>query len=317
MVKPVADSPTAPFGIRLALIALLPLLALAVYLDGQYYDPDLITLAPRKSGTAPTPDLFPDTIAGLHRAGQLRRFDKDNLYEYINGHAEYFIGAGFHALAVGEYGDVGDGQPALVVNLYDLTAPLNAFGVLVDEAGDREPVDVGSMGFRSGQGLSFIHGPFYVQMRLFDDALSTDAAGADMARSLAEQAEDPGLAFQFPDLGEVTSTRFVKEDYRGLEFLSNVLERGFERNGEAFQAFLIHGSEAEIVALVAAFEAFFEEDEMSYRRIDRNGLELFRVEDPYEGEWFFVPLRGSLVGAYTQLDEELIAAIEKFAGSNR
>ena len=317
MSRSTAESPTAPFGVRLALIALLPLLALAVYLDGQRYDPDLVELAPRQADALPGADLFPDRVAGLERAGQVRHFDKDTLYEYINGHDVYFIGAGFRGLAVSEYGDSGDGSPALVVNLYDMGAPLNAFGVLVDEAGDQEPVDVGAMGFRSGQGISFIQGPYYVQVSLFDDALSAEAAGADLTLRLAEQGNESDLVFQFPDFGEIASTRFVKQDYRGLEFLSDVLERGFERNGEEIQAFLLTGSEEEIRGLVEAFEAFFQEDEMPYQRIERNGLTYFRVHDPYEGEWFFVPLQTSLVGAYTPLDDGLIAAIEKFAGSNR
>jgi len=317
MTEPVAESPTAPFAVRLALIVLLPLIALALYFDGQHYDPDLVQLEPRQAGASVAGDLFPPSLAGLQRAGQVRRFDKENLYEYIDGHAEYFIGAGFRALAVGEYGDSGNGQPALVVNLYDMGAPLNAFGVLVDEAGDQESADVGTMGFRSGQGVSFIHGPYYVQMSLFDDALPAEEAGADLAQSLAKEVKDPGLAFRFPDLGRVTATRFVKESYHGLEFLNEVLERSFERNGKEIRAFLAQGSAAEIGKLVAAFEAFFKEDEMPYQRIEQGELVFFSIEDPYEGAWFFVPLQASLVGVYAPLDDQLIAEIEKFAGNNR
>jgi hypothetical protein len=218
---------------------------------------------------------------------------------------------------VGEYGETGKDQPALVVNLYDMGGPLNAFGVLVDEAGDQEAVDIGSMGFRSGQGLSFIHGPYYVQMSLFDDALSADGAAAELAGRLAEQKKDPGLAFQFPDFGKATSTRFIKEDYRGLGFLNEVLERSFERDGKEFQAFLIHGSDTEIGKLVKAIEDFFQEDEMPYTRIERNGLVYFLVDDPYEGKWFFVPLKGTLVGAYTALDEASITAINAYTESSR
>jgi len=317
MTEPVAESPTAPFAVRLALIVLLPLIALALYFDGQHYDPDLVQLEPRQAGASVAGDLFPPSLAGLQRAGQVRRFDKENLYEYIDGHAEYFIGAGFRALAVGEYGDSGNGQPALVVNLYDMGAPLNAFGVLVDEAGDQESADVGTMGFRSGQGVSFIHGPYYVQMSLFDDALPAEEAGADLAQSLAKEVKDPGLAFRFPDLGRVTATRFVKESYHGLEFLNEVLERSFERNGKEIRAFLAQGSAAEIGKLVAAFEAFFKEDEMPYQRIEQDELVFFSIEDPYEGAWFFAPLQASLVGVYAPLDDQLIAEIEKFAGNNR
>jgi hypothetical protein len=317
MAKLAAESPNAPFVVRLGLIALLPLIALALYIDGQHYDPDLVKLEPRQAGTSLTDDLFPVTLAGLQRAGQVRHFGKDDLYEYIDGHAEYFIGAGFRSLAVGEYGDTGNGQPALVVNLYDMGAPLNAFGVLVDEAGDQDSVDVGAMGFRSGQGLSFIHGPYYVQTSLFDKDLSAEAAAADLAARLAEQEKHPGLAFQFPALGEVVSTRFVKESYHGLGFLNEVLERSFERKGQEIQTFLVQGSEAEIDGLVRAFEAFFKEDEMPYRRIEQGGSMFFLVDDPYEGEWFFVPLQTRLLGVYAPLDDELVAQIKEFTANNR
>jgi len=315
MAEPSIESPTAPFIVRLALIALLPVLALAIYLDGQHYDPDLVELKPRAADTLRAANLFPESLAGLQRAGQIREFGKDNLYEYIDGHAEYFISAGFRGLAVGEYGDTGNGQPALVVNLYDMGAALNAFGVLVDEAGDREAVDIGGMGFRVGQGLSFIHGPYYVQMSLFDATLSVDSAALELAANLAEQVKDPGLVFDFPDLGKVTSTRFVKESYHGLEFLNEVLERGFERDGKEIRAFLIRGLEAEIGELVVKFEEFFKDDEMPYRRVERNGLKLVLIDDPYEGEWFFVPMQTRLLGAFAPLDEQLITAIAKYADS--
>jgi hypothetical protein len=253
----------------------------------------------------------------MQRASQVRRFDKESLYEYINGHAEYFLGAGFRGLLVGEYGDAGDGQPALVVNLYDMGQPLNAFGVLVDEAGDQESVDVGTMGFRSGQGLSFILGPYYVQLSLFGDTLPAESAGTDLAGTLSKEVSDAEIAFRFPDLGKITTTRFVKEYYRGMEFLNEILERGFERNGEDIRSFLAQGTEEEIAGLVTAFEKFFEEDEMPYQRVERDGLTFFRIQDPYEGDWFFVPLNETLVGVYAPLDDELAAAIQSFADAGR
>lgn len=317
MAASVPESPTAPFGVRLALIALLPLLALALYLDGQRYDPDLVELKPRQSVAGPEPTLFPEDLAGLPRAGAVRRFTEDNLYEYINGHAEYFIGAGFRGLAVGEYGSAGDGQPALVVNLYDLGEALNAFGVLVDEAGEQEAVEVGAMGFRNGQGLSFIQGRFYVQMSLFDDALSAETLGAALAGNLAGQVEKQDLAFRFPDLGTVTTTRFVKEDYRGLEFLNEVLERGFERDGREIHAFLVRATTEEIDVLIADFEAFFREDEMPYRRIERDGLSFYQIDDPYEGEWFFVPIGKRLLGVYAPVEPSLMEEIAVFADGGR
>ena len=316
MGKTMAESPTAPPAIRLLLVALLPLIALLLYLDGQVYDSDLLDFRKAATGGGSSADLFPDRITGLDRAGQLRRFDKDNLYEYINGHAEYFIGAGFRALAVGEYGVGDDGQPQVVVNLYDMGGALNAFGVLASEAGDQAPVDVATLGFRGSLGVNFIHGPYYVQVSLFDPGLEPIKAAREMAAALAEKAEAVELAFRFPNLGTVKSTRFVREYYRGMEFFNNVVERTFDQDGKEIPVFVISGSADEIRALEQSLTGFLTDDGIPFQSVERNGLRFVEVEDPYEGNWFFVRLEEQLFGAYAPLDDGMVEAMSAFVAES-
>jgi len=169
------------------LLALLPLIALLLYLDGQRYDPQLLELKPTTGGAATA--LFPERLAGLERVGQLRIFDRETLYEYINGHAEYYLGAGFEGLTVGEYGMGVDGQPQVVINLYHMGNALNAFGALAEEAGEQEPVQIGALGFGSGQGVNFIHGPYYVQLTLFSEGADPLEAAVAMAGHLQERVQ--------------------------------------------------------------------------------------------------------------------------------
>jgi len=61
---------------------------------------------------------LPASLGGRQRVGAPRPFSRDTLYEYVNGHAEYYLSAGFEGLAVGEYGADAQGQPSLVVNLW-------------------------------------------------------------------------------------------------------------------------------------------------------------------------------------------------------
>lgn len=312
MAKSTAESPTASTPIRFLLLAALPLIATLLYLDGQHYDPGLLDF--KAAGNAESPaDRFPDRIGDMERAGQVRRYDADNLYEYINGHAEYFIGAGFQDLAVGEYGDAGDGQPRVVINLYHLGKALNAFGALVQESGDQAPVEVGALGFRSGQGVSFIQGPYYVQISLFDPQIDALPAARDMAAHLARQVPATELGFHFPDFGPVLSTRFVRQYYRGMDFLNQVLERSYQRGDGEMQAFQVTGSEQEITALGDTLSAFLRDDGIPSSSEERAGLIFHRVEDPYEGEWFFVILPGQLLGVYSPLADDLSEAIARFA----
>lgn len=313
MNKTQVESPTAPPAIRLLLIALLPLIAALLYLDGQHYDSDLLEFKTKSGG--PGAQLFPDRLSGLDRAGQVRSFNKDNLYEYINGHAEYYIGAGFKGLTVGEYGIGADGQPRLVINLYDLGTALNAFGVLVNEAGEQTPVDIGSLGFRGKQGVNFIHGPYYAQLSIFDQETDALDAARELAGVLQQAIATEALVFRFPDLGRPLETRFVREYYRGMEFFNQVLERSFERDGLEFQAFTLSAPAVEIQAIAQSASTFLSEDGIPFSIQEIQGLKFHRVADPYEGDWFFVPLKDQLIGAYASLDEPMIKAIIEFAGN--
>ena len=81
--------------------------------------------------------FLPDRISGLNRVGAVKSYTKENLYEVIDGHAEYYISAGFNRLFVGDYGKPGGdaNSPALVINIYDMVKDIQAFGVLSDESG--------------------------------------------------------------------------------------------------------------------------------------------------------------------------------------
>jgi hypothetical protein len=306
-------SPTAPAPVRWLLLLMLPLIALGLYLDGQHYDPGLLTLQPGSASPGAAAAPLPERLAGLARAGPLRAYTKDNLYEYINGHAEYFIGAGFQGLAVGDYGAGADGQPRLVVNLYDLGRPLNAFGVLVNEAGQQEAVTVGTLGFGNDQGVNFIHGPWYAQVSRFDPAVDAVAAARELAGTLADASPAGDLALRFPDLGTAGATRFVREFYHGWEFLNNVLERDFRRDDKDFKAFLVSAEGPRIGELVTTLEAFLQDEAIPLVHRERNGLSFRAVSDRYEGDWFFVPLEGRLLGVFAPLDDTLADAIAAFA----
>ncbi|MBF0158136.1 MAG: hypothetical protein HQL58_01300, partial [Magnetococcales bacterium] len=148
---------------RLLLLALLPLLAYGIYWQGQQYDPALLDF---KSGGNSMAALLPRQADQWQRQAEVRLFSRDNLYEYINGHAEYFLGAGFRSLAVAEYRLPTDGpQPSVVVDLYDMAEPIHAFGVLMDEMGDRgEAVMIGEGGLQSQRSLGFMTGRYYVKL---------------------------------------------------------------------------------------------------------------------------------------------------------
>ncbi|MBU0985670.1 MAG: hypothetical protein KKH68_00325, partial [Proteobacteria bacterium] len=62
-------------------------------------------------------------------AEQPYRYIPPNLYEYINGAAEFFIAYGFTELAGANYAPVSGDKDTVTVDIYDMGNKLNAFGV--------------------------------------------------------------------------------------------------------------------------------------------------------------------------------------------
>lgn len=295
------------------LLVLPPLLAAALYWQSQHYDHGLVDLPGSPEGAAAGATSLPASLVGRERVGNVRSFSRDTLYEYVNGHAEYYISAGFEGLSVAEYGADGQGQPSLVVNLWDMGRPLHAFGVLMDEAGpDAVALEGETLGFRTGNGLSAAHGRYYLQLSSFDPALDLTAS-LDAVRTALGPVQGAGPAVaEFPALGRVIATRFVKEAYRGLDLLSNVVERRFERDGAEIEAFVVQGDATKIADLERGLLAFLDADGIGHEGVAVGGRTVHRVSDRYEGDWFFVAADDRLVGVYAPLDPGLQDAVRAY-----
>ncbi|MBF0455417.1 MAG: hypothetical protein HQL72_11455 [Magnetococcales bacterium] len=316
MTQPDAMTGSPSWQTRAALLALLPVVAFLVYWDGQHYDPGLLVFQSQAKEQMIPANLFPDRWGGLKRVGEIQRFDKENLYEYVNGHAEFFISSGFLSLALAEYGPeeaAKSGTPQATVELYHMGKPLHAFGTLMDETGaEAVPVEAGSMGFRSERDLRFIQGAYYIKISAFADSLPLERAVEALTQTLSPLQGEALLSFDFPLLGQTHSTRFIKENYRGLSFLGNILERTFNVGEKKIIAFLLLADPALIRQKDQALLTFFQQDQIPFSETEIAGLRLVRVEDPYEGDWFYLPVGERLLGLFGVSPEESMAHIKGF-----
>ena len=297
---------------RFILLALLPVIAFIIYLEGQSYDPSLIMFTPSDISTGRDAAFFPREAMGFNRSGQVRLYSKENLHEYINGHAEYFLSAGFAGLAVGEYTLAGTepAQPDIVVDIYDMGKGIHAFGVFSDEIGDNAAnLNIGMVGAKTAQGISFISGKYYVRIASFQDALPIDDFAEQINETIGSSNDSFTVLSRLPKLGEVIATRFVKEAYRGLNFANNVVEREYFLDGETVFVSLAAGSEAEMKELISSYLAFFKDSEISYEQMERGGHEMYRVMDPYEGVWNLFLSSDSVFGIYGEVDDALLDRI--------
>jgi hypothetical protein len=300
---------------KIFLLALLPAIGIVIYLQGQDYNPNLISFKePLSSGSDAAMESFlPDRICGLNRlGGAVRSYTKETLYEVIDGHAEYFISAGFNRLSIGDYGRTGGdaNSPALVINIYDMMKDIQAFGVLGDESGGQTK-GTSSEIFTTGssQRVNFTCGKYYVQVMAYDKTIPVDEVQKEIRLKIGIKDEDlPELA-RFPNLGEVLRTRYVRESYRGISFFNNVIEREYGAAGGKFNVSLFFGNEDEIKKTTELFIKYFRESKIDYTQTDIKGRTIYRVKDPYEGDWVLIPMSDSLFGLYGSFNEDNIAKI--------
>jgi hypothetical protein len=187
---------------------------------------------------------------------------------------------------------------------------IHAFGVFADEAGDYPShIQVGMMGARTEQGISFVSRKYYVKISSFKDEMMID----DFARKIDEMIGSSGesiTAFsRLPEIEGVVATRFVKEAYRGLDFVNNVVEREHLIEGKSVQISLVTGGETEMKGLASSYLAFFEDSEIAFEEQSRGRYRVFRVHDPYEGLWYLLVSADAVFGIYGDLDDTVLDII--------
>lgn len=294
------------------LTGLLPVIAVLFYLEGQHYDPAMIRFDRIQSDSGTMTRLLPGSIEGFSLLGTVRSYTKDNLYEYVNGHAEYFISAGFAGLAVGEYGASNSARtdPDVIIDIYDMGKSIQAFGALSDESGGNlTGMKGGLTGFRFPAGISFTSGRYYIKISAYNNNIPLEAIAVRIAGRTGEASEPFPELSGLPDIGAVAATRFIKEAYRGLDFLNNVIEREYNVGGSTVDVFIVTKETGDIDEITESFMKYFKQSGITYAAINRGNSTVYAISDPYEGDWSMIVFPESLIGVFGAPDETIINKI--------
>jgi hypothetical protein len=192
------------------LLALLPLVAAAVYLKGQQVDPRLFALdpalleqpadPPAGAIARPRPDIsLPIELAlpGWTVDGGVETFTADTLYRKIDGRAEEYLKYGCRRLQFVSYAS---GSRFVDLYLYELATSSQAAAVFAAERPPRASrLRIGQEGYCVDASCFFYAGPYYAQIvgseagAELDEAAKTIAHGLDaaIARADASLAASP------------------------------------------------------------------------------------------------------------------------------
>ncbi len=171
----------------------------------------------------------PACAEGWIMEGEAALYDKDTLFERINGESELFFPYGFEVLVSARYASRQNPSVAVEADVYRMGSLLDAFGIYSNYRGaDASPVKVGGEGFASSSQLLFYQDRYFVRLQA-SGALSVDeavllACARAVSRNLPSATRGPRELEAFSIPGVVRgSERYIAQSLLGYAFF----RRGF------------------------------------------------------------------------------------------
>ncbi len=171
----------------------------------------------------PTPSI----VEGWHYSELPESYDRETLYDYINGKARVYLDYGFVKLDHVQFADPG-GKAVIDVDVYDMGGPTGAFGIYSLERGEDLPRHHRKrLGYMIDSARFFRKGRHYVT--IISPDTSPETINAIKSLSLYLESSVPGdtesipLLEALPEEGKVhESEQYFAVNLMGHEFMGAV-----------------------------------------------------------------------------------------------
>lgn len=220
-------------------------------------------------------------LPGWTPVGEVAHYGQDELWEYINGAAEQYISFGFQELMHGEWQR---DTLVVVLDIYDMGTPLDAYGIFAEQAPERETwVELGTAAaITPPYQCLLVQGRYYVRADMYEGEFSPEN-GARLLELLAARLPGSiGLPAQLALLPtrdqRPGSVGYAREGFLGLGELRDLVHATYMWGDDEFVLFLMLAEEGEERdALWARLEAKWtrlkgKDRKMLYRKIPYRGL---------------------------------------------
>ncbi len=244
---------TGPFQLHEKLImqkVLVFLLVIAMplaFLNAQDNDSESLP-APIPAGIqARLAGLLPEPAQAGAKPASERQFYSVDLYRYIDGAADAFLGYGLVAMIHQEYESR---EADITVDIYDMGKPLNAFGIY---SAERSPsynfLSVGTEGYGSDFGLNFFQDKFYVKLSAFGNNVASAPDLVPLAQAIsvrigAEKSMPAALSILPTKHRVAKSEKFVNKAPLGHDFLAPAMEASYLIEGKPVLLLISKASDA-------------------------------------------------------------------------
>lgn len=227
------------------------------------------------------------SVPGWNTEGRPYRYVPENLYEYIDGAADYFIAYGFVGLTGANYSPVSGGTDSVTVDIYDMGDKLNAFGVFQPRRDHQaSSLNIGSGSFGSDEFVAFHKDKYYVEIQSYITGKKKGMVKEMAERVAANLPGDDALPQElsyFPEKSRIAgSERYIRGGILGHAFLDKGMACDYRIEGEKFTAFVaIFPSKREAVMAVEHHRSFLKKSGKKSPPLEGFGAYSFVSEEPY------------------------------------
>lgn len=270
------------------------------------------TTRPAEPSMAKRPEHFPEMPgAGWTSPDAIKRFDQETLYEKIDGKAGMFIAYLFAGLEFATYQKTDKGWP-FDVYVYDMSEPLNAFGVYrVERSPEAAVRPLGREGYTSGASVFFWKGKYYVNVMGPPDQPEAAGAAEQIAAAVEKTISDDGKSFWaqtvFPAANQKKgSFSYKSTDALGYSFVRQLFLAEYAVDGKTYQLFIHRAADdAAAKALFAKYAEAVQKYNKVVSRKPSKGGEMLLSESLGVFEAGFYT--GALFGGVTECPDAALA----------
>lgn len=236
--------------------------------------------------------------------GKVALFDRDGLFDRINGESELYFPYGFEVLAYGRYESKKDPKVAVDADVYAMGSPLDAFGMFANyRRKDAADAGIGAEGTITPSQLLFYQDRYLVRLQVTGaTTLSSDvflACARTIAKNLPANTVRPKEldALAVPAVVK-KSERYIAQSLLGYEFFHRGLIADAVVNGAPVQVFLVPEQSREAARTTFdRYRAFLAKSGNDGRVTESKGRIVLEAVDPLYGT-VLVELAGRhLIGA--------------------
>jgi CubicO group peptidase (beta-lactamase class C family) len=252
------------------------------------------------------------TPEGWELHDRVMQFTPENLYEQINGRAEYYLAYDVIGMTFASFDKSTDDSIFINLSIYDMGTPTNAFGVFSGERPlDALRLKLGRDAYHVGANHYIFQGQYYIQITAADNTDELRQVCMDLAEKVTDFLQDSGQAVwgltALPETNRVPqSVQYFLVDALGLDFMRNTYTAKYYRGKTVVSVFLSQQDSPESAR--ETVDRFKEHANLYGKGVDilsEDGVEL--VSCDMDGSYDIVFQKGRLVAGVTEVKDKRLA----------